>query len=279
MAGKIRIYLLFVFALLLFVSCSKFYQFDELYDRGEYLKAYGILSQIEQTNNPSYRKRYYRIVIKLSLDGDKDFVLKLSNMINANDWFDADVMDYYYFSRGFLSYVSASDTEDYNEVLSYLSNIIYIPEEFSSYYSRITGISYYKLGDYQRSISNLMASYKKMPYLENLYYTGMSYYNLYNYEKALEYFEDIIETSSDRKLRSLARYQKGEILYYRQDYTNAYEEYLYSLNDYSLNPDCSYKIAKCLQKMDYSKIQLEFLKIALRVDKDYANAWFMLNAN
>ena len=279
MAGRLKIYILFLLSLLLFVSCSKYYQFDELYDRGEYLKAYGVLSKIDKTNNSSYRKRLYRIVIKLSLDGDLDFVQKLSNMINNNEWFDADVMDYYYFSRGFLSYVSANNTDDYTEVLSYLSNIAFIPEEFSSYYTRITGISYYKLGEYQLSISNLMVSYKKMPYLENLYYAGMSYYNLYNYDKALEYFDDIINSSSDRKLRSLARYQKGEILYYRQDFTNAYEEYFSSLNDYSQNPDCSYKIAKCLQKMDYNKMQLEFLKIALRIDKDYANAWFMLNAN
>jgi hypothetical protein len=52
--GKIFILL---FILLTMFSCSQYYKFDELYDKGEYLKAFHLLDNIIDKSNIHYQMR------------------------------------------------------------------------------------------------------------------------------------------------------------------------------------------------------------------------------
>jgi hypothetical protein len=79
--------------------------------------------------------------------------------------------------------------------------------------------------------------------------------------------------------RGLADFEMGEIDFYETNYSEALSKYVDSINYYSKNAVCTYKIAKCLEKLRYNHLSPKFYKTSLRITNDYANAWFFLNIN
>lgn len=275
--NKILKFLLLLSLVLLISSCSKYYRFDELYDKGEYLNAYNILEQIKDKKNVYYQKRLFRIVIKLALDGDTDFIQILKN-ISTNVHY-KEVDNYVYFSQVYNHFLEARNPRQYLVIINSLSNIRNAPEEFSAYAYKLRGISYYKTGSYQLAINDLNQSFKLSPYIDNLYFIGMAYFDLEEQKQSASYFNKIINSTHNNFFKSLAYFQLGEINYYQNKYPEALEEYLNAINHYSHSADYAYKVAKCMQNLKYSIISQKFLKISLRIQKDYANAWFFLNIN
>jgi len=277
-AGPVYSVTIAILSLLLTIllgSCSKYYHFDELYDKNDYLNAYRVLENIKENQSINYKRRLYRIVIRMSIDGDPDFILKMENL--ALQPHTADIKNYADFAGAISNYLDAKSPPQFQSVADALSNIHYVPVEFLPYAYKIRGISLYHLGKFDDSIADLTTSEKMLPFADNLYYIGMCYYYKNDIKTSIEYFQRVSEGASDGLIKSAAYYQLGEIANYQGSYAEALTNYFQAINNYSQNADYSYKIAKCLQKLKYTSLSQKFLKISLRIQKDYANAWFFLN--
>jgi len=269
--------LTFLFPLFLFFSCSQYYKFDALYDKGEYFKAYQILDNIKNKDSVHYRIRKYRIILKLSFEGDKDFLEKLKNFITED--VGKELKGYNFLGRGFISYIGAKSKADYSNTLDLLEKVKPVPKEFENYFYLIRGISKYKIKDYTGAIADLSKAYSIEKSPDTLYFIGMSYFNQGRLQEARLYFEKIFNITLDNFFLSLAYFQIGEIYYEQQDYQKAIQYYSKAIENYSEIPEYSFKLAKSLQRLGYSEMALKYLKTALRVDRNYATAWFYLNIN
>lgn len=270
-------WILVSYMLFMTLSCSHYYKFDELYDKGQYLEAYRVLSQISSVSNVQYQRRLYRVVIRLALDGDPDFIAQLSSLTLESPA--RDVSDYSRFGNLYAQFLKARTIPDYQAVVKGLKEIRNVPEEFIVYLHKIRGISLYHTGRYREAMADLESSYRMGPYLDNLYYIGLCHIGLKETDNAIVYFERIITRSQSDFLKSLAFFQKGEILYGQTNYSAALQDYISAVNTYSGNADITFKIAKCMQKLKLNRFSQRFMKTSLRIKKDYANAWFYLNVN
>ncbi len=270
-------YLLFLLSLLILTSCSKYYKFDELYDKGDYLRAYHLLDDIKNKNNLHYQRRQYRIVLKLALDGDTDFIQKLKSL--AEDGHYSEVEGYAQLAKTYQTFLEAKNPQQFGIVLSNLSDIHVVPEEFQVYAYKIRGISNYKSGKYNEAIADLSHSYKIIPFMDDIYFIGMSYYYLEDYKQAESYFNKVIGESQNDFIKSLAFFQVGEIYYYQSKYRDALEKYVDAVNIYCNSADFNNKIGMCLRKMKYPRLSRKFFMTSLRLQSNNANAWFYLNIN
>lgn len=283
MARKITCVLILILSM---SSCSKYFHFDNLYDKGRYLEAFQALTEIQKTNQIQFQSRMVRIVTRLAVDGDMDFITKLDRIANdgailaAYPELDAQIN----FAKTFLVYKSAKAVENYMSIISNLSDERSFPQEFQAESLFIRGYSYYKTGDYDLALDDLNRSYRIMPFLDNYYFIGMCYFNKENPAEARKYFEIVIDESSNDFLKSLAYFQLGEICYLEEssdneNYARALDYYVNAVNSYCDSAEYNLKIAKCLQKLGYQSLFPKFLKTCLRINKDNANAWFLLNIN
>ncbi|MCX7821412.1 MAG: tetratricopeptide repeat protein [Brevinematales bacterium] len=269
--------LLYFFVFLGFVSCSSYYRFDEAYDKRDFLKAYSILENIKNKNNFNYQKREYRIVLRLSLEGDKDFIHKLSNLVEKD--IHTNIINYKNFGLAYLLFLNSKTKNEYSNTLLFFNAISNVPVEFKEYFYKMKGICEYKIGEYDKAIEDLKLSYHKFSSSDTLYFIGMSYLNQKKFKEAKEFFEKIVNTTLDNFFNALAYFQIGEIYYEEGKYKEALEYYLKAQETYSDIPNFAFKTSKCLSKLGYNSLAEKFLKIAMRIDKNYATAWFYLNIN
>lgn len=270
------------------LSCINYEDFDAYYVEGDYYQAFQELQKFADKDDPEYYIRRFRVVIRIALDGDTDFFTKLEALVD--DYYDSpteypSISNYVILAESFITFNNNDDYNDYVEIISNLSPINPVPPEFLSFAYKIRGIANYKIGNYESAVDDLKASYLIEPYIDNYYYIAMSYYGLGQYEESIRFLEDVTANSTDDFMKSLAYFQLGEI-YYHEDITNSDQNYLKALknyvnavNSYSDSATYNYKIAKCLQKLGYETIFPRFLKTSLRIEPDYANAWYLLNIN
>jgi len=261
----------------LFSACSKYYRFDELYDRGNYVKAFALLGEIRSKNEIHYQRRYLRVVIRMALDGDADFINLLRTVV-TNEYTNA-LRHYTEFGSNYILFMDARSPDDYLTVISNFQNIKETPEEFLSYAYKMRGIAYFRTTGYEDAIEDFNRSYRIIPYVDNFYYLGACYLELRDYKQSFNYFNRLLNSTRDNFYKGLALFGIGEIYYSEAKYRDALESYLESANYYSENADCTYKIARCLEKLKYNRITPKFYKISLRIQKDYASAWYFLNIN
>ncbi len=216
-------------------------------------------------------------MIKLSLDGDRDFIEMLRSMTKGTP--SDDVISYFIFGSAYVDFLDAKDTPQYQSVVSNLQDLQKVPGEFVVYAYKLRGISCYKLGSYTEAINDLNSSYKIMPYMDDLYFIGKCYYGLQDYKTSYDYFNRVSSGTQNLFFRGLANFEMGEIDFYETNYSEALSKYVDSVNFYSKNAVCTYKIAKCLEKLKYNRLSPKFYKTSLRITNDYASAWFFLNIN
>lgn len=269
----------FLLAALVFSSCSQYYRIDEQYDKGEFLKAYKILQEVRDKKSTHYMRRYYRLVTRLALDGDRDFIGVLKTMSAPNESETREFAHYAGFARTYSAFLTAYEPKQYFAVIVSLADLKNVPDEFLVYAYKIRGISHYKTGNYTNAMSDLEKSYGMVPYVDNLYYIGLCYYNQEDHKTAAGYFNRVIGVTQNPFFLGLAYYQLGEIEYYAKKYSAALEKYVEAVNHYSDSADFSMKINRCLRKLKYYTVSPKFAKIALRIRSDYADAWFFLNMN
>lgn len=267
----------------LMASCSQYYKIDEQYDKGDFLKAFRVLQDVKDQSSPHYQRRYYRIVTRLALDGDRDFIDRLKTLTSAssatNESELKEFVNYVRFAKAYSAFLDAVEPQQYSAVVASLKDLKRVPDEFLAYAYKIRGISLYKTGNYTNAVSDLNRSFSMIPYVDNLYFIGLCYYNQEDPKTAAGYFNKVISSTQNPFYLGLAYYQLGEIDYYRKDYQSALEKYVEAVNHYSDSADYAGRIYKCLRKLKYYTISPKFAKIALRIKSDYADAWFFLNMN
>ena len=262
----------------LFISCSAYYHFDELYDQGEYLDAYKILSSIQRTNNIQYKIRQSRIILRMALNGDNDFISILPQLIGHKE---QQLQPYSRLAQSYLYFLQSSNqnTELSEKVIESLSNIRLLPSEFYTEIYQMRGLARLQHGDYKDSINDFKESYDLTPVIENLYFIGLANDGLTNTKQAIEYFKQVTVNASSALLKSLAYFQMAEIAYDQSDYTKALNLYFKAVKLYPNSANYNTKIGKCLQQLGSSNLANHFFGIALRIQKDFANAWYFLNVN
>ncbi len=263
--------------ILIFYGCSSYYKFDEAYDKKDFLKAYNILERIKKKEDIHYKIRNYRIILRLALEGDEDFIIKLGNLINQD--VEYGLLPYKNFGVSFISYLNSRSFEDYSNTVAVMRDFKNIPSEFESYFYKIKGISEYKIGNYSNAIKDLSTSLKMAISSDALYFLGMCYLHQKKFKEARSYFERILTTTLDTFFNGLAYFQLAEIYYEEEDFENALKYYMKAIETYSEIPQFAFKLAKCLNKLNFKFFAEKFLKIAMRIDKNYATAWFYLNIN
>ncbi|MGC8765921.1 MAG: tetratricopeptide repeat protein [Brevinematia bacterium] len=273
---RISFFLTFLFFL---SCCSSYYKFDEAYDKRDFLKAYNILETIKKKEDIHYKVRNYRIILRLSLEGDEDFILKLSNLTLNNNEIEEALIPYRNFGISFLSYLNARTAEDYSNTLHLIKDIKNVPSEFESYFYKIKGISEYKTGNYEKALFYLSTSLKMNSSSDALYFSGMCYLNQRKFKEAKGYFEKILSSTLDNFFNGLAYFQIAEIYYEEGTYKEAMKYYIKALETYPEIPQFAFKLSKCLNKLNFKFFAEKFLKVAIRINKDYATAWFYLNIN
>lgn len=283
MVRKIAVCLVLV---LLASSCSKYFRIDNLYDKGRYLDAYKVLEDVRKTNQLAYQSRELKIVSRLAMDGDMDFMSKLEKIVEGGTMLVSypQLSNEVRFASTFLEFVRKDDQETYTAVLKDLRDERLFPREFVADALKIRGIAYYNLGEYDRAIEDLGRSYRMIPYLDAYYFIGMSYFGKEDYGDSRPYFDKIIRDSKNDLMKAEAYFHIGEIYYNdpansQDNYKKALELYVDAVNCYCNSATYNYKIAKCLQKLGYPTLFPKFLKTCIRIQKDYANAWFLLNIN
>ena len=275
--------LAFLFFLLCGFSCSKYYKIDEQYDKGDFLNAFRILQEIKDQKSPYYQRRYYRIVTRLALDGDRDFIDQLKTLTSSghvtNEGDVKEFANYVRFAHTYSDFLDAQEPSQYGAVVYSLSDLKQVPVEFLAYGYKIRGISFYKTGNFTNAVSDLNKSFSMIPYVDNLYFIGLCYYSQEDARTAAGYFNRVLSSTQNPFYLSLACFQLGEIEYYQKKYSAALEKYAQAINYYSDSADYSLKMYKCLRKLKYYTISPKFAKTALRIRSDYADAWFFLNMN
>ncbi len=276
---KKSLILIFFAAGFFFNSCSPFYKFDELYDQGKYLEAFSILKEIKTTNSLQYQKRAYRAIIRLSLQGDEDFIKKLGNTVT--NFTAKDFLTYSNFSSTYLTFLNTplSDQKQFLIIISNFQNDHYIPDDFKPEALQLRGLSRFKIGDYENAILDFHDSFRLAPFIDNYYFIGVCYSELEKYNEAFSFFNKVIEISDNPFLAGLSFYQKGEILYYQEKYESALNDYMQAIQYYPNSANFNFKIGKCLQKMGYNNLAPHFFRISLRIQNNFANAWYFLNIN
>jgi tetratricopeptide (TPR) repeat protein len=263
-------------------ACSKYGEFDGLYQNNKYLEAYNSLDKISEKQTHDFESRMLKVVLRLALEGDMDFITnRLAALLTETK--SVSLSNYIRFGKIFLYYFESEKRSDqkYYQDITNLLNVIpgYIPEEFLAQAYQIKGIANFKMGQFQKAIADLEQSYNIFPLIDNLYFISQCYYAMDNADKSVEYLDKVINIANDEILISLALYHKGEIFYNRDDFNTALKFYLEAVKHYCNNSDYNYKIAKCFQKLGYEKIYSKFLKTCLRIDENFATAYFYLSIN
>jgi tetratricopeptide (TPR) repeat protein len=269
--------IIFAFFVSVLFGCSKYYQFDDLYNNGEYIEAYQILQAIEEKDHSEYYKREFQVVTRLAVSGDPDFISRLSNIVERE--YPEAVFPFLNFARTFLIFYSSDSQDDYMTVVSNFSEDGAFPDEFKGYAYQIKGISLYKTGFYEIAISELEKSYRINSYIDNLFFIAMSHFGMGENDEAVRYFDRIIRNSMDNLLTAQSHFQKGEILYADGKIEEAYSEYINAANNFCNSANYSFKVGKALQRLGYRNLSPRFFRISLRIDGDFADAWFHLNIN
>ncbi|NPV02337.1 MAG: tetratricopeptide repeat protein [Brevinematales bacterium] len=263
-------------------ACSKYGEFDGFYQGTKYIEAYNSLDKITEKQTFDFESRMIKVVLRLALEGDMDFITnKLAAVITNTK--SLSLSNYIRFGKVFLYYCESekrSDQKYYQEVTNLLKIVPgHVPDEFLAQAYQIKGIANYKMGQFKPAIADLEQSYKVFPLVDNLYFISQCYYAMDDADRAVEYLDKVIHIANDEVLISLALYHKGEIFYNKDDYNTALSFYLEAVKYYCNNSDYNYKVAKCFQKLGYEKIYSKFLKTCLRIDENFATAYFYLSIN
>jgi len=263
-------------------ACSKYGEFDGFYQGTKYIEAYNSLDKITEKQTLDFESRMIKVVLRLSLEGDMDFITNKLAMVISNTK-SISLSNYIRFGKVFLYYCESekrADQKYYQEVTNLLKIVPgHVPDEFLAQAYQIKGIANFKMGQFKTAIIDLEQSYKVFPLVDNLYFISQCYYAMDDTDKAVEYLDKVINIANDEVLISLALYHKGEVFYDKDDYNTALSFYLEAVKHYCNNSDYNYKIAKCFQKLGYEKIYSKFLKTCLRIDENFATAYFYLSIN
>ncbi len=262
--------------LLVLVGCSRYYTFDRYYDEQNWQKAQEVLEDIPEKNTDAYRLRLYRITFRLALAGDPGVLERLKAMMEKED---TRFAGYQEFGRLYLAFLEAMQSGDFENVVSLREPFSRFPVEFQPYAAQILGIAYLMKNEGDEAKQYLQKSYMSEPMLDTLYFLGQAHMMAGSEQDAIAAWKQVIAAKPGGKLEAMSCFQLGELEYHKGNFSQALEWYYAAVNLYPDSEIFVDKIAFCYQKMKNKKLSEKFRKIALRINQDYATAWFYLNFN
>ncbi|URA09524.1 tetratricopeptide repeat protein [Thermospira aquatica] len=265
-----------VFLASVLVGCSRYYTFDRYYDEQNWQQAKEILENISEKNTDAYRLRLYRITFRLALAGDSQVLERLKLLLEKED---PRFRGYQEFGRLYLSFVNALQSGDFENVLGLKEPFSRFPEEFQPYAAQIFGIAHLMKNEAEEARKYLQKSYMMEPMQDTLYFLGQAHLMCGSEQDAVATWKQVIAAKPGGKLEAMSYFQLGELEYNKGNFSQALEWYFAAVNLYPESEIFVDKIAFCYQKMKNKKLSEKFRKIALRINQDYATAWFYLNFN
>lgn len=265
---------LMVMALL--VSCSRYYTFDKYYDEEDWTKAYEVFQTIPVENSDAYRLRWYRIMLRLALNGDTNAISNLTTVVEKEE---TRLPGYQEFGRLYLGFLRSFQSGDYEAVVTQAEPLSRFPSEFQPVAAQLIGIAYLAKNEPEQAKTYLQKSYVASPLLDTLYFLGLANLMAGRESDAVANWKQILSARPGGVVEAMSYFQLGEIEYHKGDFSNALEFYYAAVNLYPDSEIFVDKIAFCYQKLKNKRLSEKFRKIALRINKDYATAWFYLNFN
>jgi len=258
------------------VGCSRYYTFDKYYDEENWEKAYEVLMTMPQEQTDQYRIRLYRILLRLALEGNTNAIDQLKAMMTVQE---STLPGYQEFGRFYLAFLQAFQSGDYEEVVRTAEPLSRFPSEFQPTAAQLVGIAYLVKNDPDQARAYLQKSYVAMPLLDTLYFLGLSHLMAGRIEDARENWKQILAARPGGIVEAMSAFQLGELEYARGEFARALDWYYTAVDLYPDSEIFVDRIAFCYQKLKSKKLSEKFRKIALRINKDYATAWFYLNFN
>lgn len=259
------------------VGCSRYYLFDQYYDQRNWAQASEILQSISQTNTTEYLIRRYRLLLQLSIHGDTNAFSNLVQLIDQGE--NSRVAGYYQFAKLYVAFVDAVRTRNYDVILSQGEPLSRFPEEFQPIATQLLGICYLIKDDPKQAKMYLQKSYIKEPFFDTLYFLGLAHLMVGDESAAIVSWKQILSGRPGGVVEAMSYFQLGELAYQKGDFLSALDLYYQAVNIYPDSEIFVDKIAFCYQKLKNKKLSEKFRKMALRINKDYATAWFYLNFN
>jgi len=263
--------------LLVLVGCSRYSAFDQYYDQQDWSKALEVLSSLPQKNTYAYKIREYKIVLRLAFSGDTNAITRLRTLLNEQE--DTRLAGYRDLGRLFLLFLDNSQQRLYDAVVSNGEPLSRFPEEFRADASFLLGVCYLSMDQAEQAKAYLKKSYSQNARWDTLYFLGMAYLLTGDEALAVSSWRQILSAKPGGLVEAMAYFQMGEILYQKGHFSEALPLYFEAVNIYPDSEIFADKIGFCYQKLKKKKLSEKFRKIALRINKDYATAWFYLNFN
>ncbi|MCX7882183.1 MAG: tetratricopeptide repeat protein [Brevinematales bacterium] len=257
-------------------GCSRYYTFDRYYDEENWTKAYEIFQTLPKEEHEAYRIRLYRITLQLALQGDTQALSNLANLVQTQE---NRLPGYQEFGRLYLGFLQAFSSGDYEWVVSNAEPLSRFPSEFQAVAAQLVGIAYLAKNEPEQAKTYLQKSYVARPLLDTLYFLGLANLMGGNESDAVANWKHILSARPGGLVEAMSYFQLGEIEYNKGEFSRALELYYAAVNLYPDSEIFVDKIAFCYQKLKNKKLSEKFRKIALRINKDYATAWFYLNFN
>jgi tetratricopeptide (TPR) repeat protein len=131
--------------------------------------------------------------------------------------------------------------EEYSKAIQVLEKILETEKEHAVALTNL-GYSYFKLGNYEKSISAYKKSYEINPSKDSALGLTWSYLRNGNYKESEVFAKKVLELDPDNYLAELAL---ADIYYYNSNCKDAYPKYLELENKFGKSESISYKLSVC----------------------------------
>ena len=143
--------------------------------------------------------------------------------------------------------------EEYTKAIRVLEKIVETEKEHSIAFTNL-GYSYFKIGDYDKSIQAYKRSYDIYPSKDASLGLSWSYLKNKNYKESELFAKKVLELDPDNYLAELAL---ADIDYYNSNCKNAYPKYLELENKFGKSEAITYKLAICESYLGKEKESLK----------------------
>ncbi|MDK2817904.1 MAG: hypothetical protein KFW21_00450 [Spirochaetota bacterium] len=264
-----------VFLFLTIVKCSNTQIFDKLYYNQEYDKAYEYLKNNNTFNSLSYQERELKVLLHLAIS-DVAIYLPLLDEALLKD-IPQIMTNWNFLSRSWIRFLSAETDIDYQNILFILPRIPFQEKKIEQLRLIIQTHSLSRLKKYQEALAYLNASDLTDSSSDLIYIKGIALQNLNQFDQAKKTFKNVINISTNNKLKSLSYFHLGNILVKEKNLKQAEKYYMQAWNLNPYQAELNFQIGKILRTKSYSDLHYRYYRASLRLNENLAEAWYYLN--
>ena len=272
---NIKQIILIVFLFLTVVKCSNNQVFDKLYYNQEYNKAYEYLKNNNTFNSLFYQERELKVLLHLAIS-DVAIYLPLLDEALLKD-IPQTMTNWNFLSRSWIRFLSAKTDIDYQNILFILPRIPFQEKKIEQLRLIIQTHSLSRLKKYQEALAYLNSSDLTDSSSDLIYIKGIALQNLNQLDQAKKTFKNVINISSNNKLKSLSYFHLGNILVEEKNLKQAEKYYMQAWNLNPYQAELNFQIGKILRTKSYSDLHYRYYRASLRLNENLAEAWYYLN--